>query len=415
MESGATIVQWGCTPADNQTFEFRPTTDNDGYYAIVAKHSGKCLGVDQASMTAGANLVQWDCNGTDSQRFRPVFNGTDAFALVAKHSQLCLDIWGGVTAPGYGVIQWDCQDSANQKFQTSALKLPTNGPVLSTMDQGHSDFAWELGQTFTQEFTVQASGFPVELGVRMGSNQNPYHARVIIQRDGVVLLDHVFLDKVQRFSDWATVFPLKGINTAFQVGDKIKVSIMPYISTGFAAVLVDNPNWPRADIKGYGKVALKFYVQGAAAPDTSPYPERESLYIRSNVGRGSIDGGGVIPMGGGNVFTQSFVALQTGVPTQLCIRMGAPRFEAYDIKLSMSVGAEKILDKEYRVAQSSGDYCTNFDLSSVTRKIVTGEIVSFTFLTGSSLNMSYVPGAEIGMTPGPVPSYGNVALEFYLK
>ena len=39
-------------------------------FAIVARHSGKCLDVPGASTTDGTRLQQWSCNNSAAQSFR---------------------------------------------------------------------------------------------------------------------------------------------------------------------------------------------------------------------------------------------------------------------------------------------------------------------------------------------------------
>lgn len=40
-----------------------------GGFSIVARHSGKCLDVWNASRDSGVNIIQWDCHGGDNQKF----------------------------------------------------------------------------------------------------------------------------------------------------------------------------------------------------------------------------------------------------------------------------------------------------------------------------------------------------------
>lgn len=40
------------------------------YYEMVVRHSGKCLDVNSASTVAGAQVWQWDCNGTHAQQWQ---------------------------------------------------------------------------------------------------------------------------------------------------------------------------------------------------------------------------------------------------------------------------------------------------------------------------------------------------------
>jgi rhamnogalacturonan endolyase len=66
---GADVVQWtASTSSTNQQFQLVST--GDGYYRIVARHSGKCVEVLGSSTAAGADVVQYTCNGGNNQSFK---------------------------------------------------------------------------------------------------------------------------------------------------------------------------------------------------------------------------------------------------------------------------------------------------------------------------------------------------------
>ncbi|MFF3334534.1 RICIN domain-containing protein [Streptomyces sp. NPDC002888] len=49
-----------------------PARRRGGYYRLVARHSGKCLDVADASTANGARLIQWPCGtGANQQMQRP--------------------------------------------------------------------------------------------------------------------------------------------------------------------------------------------------------------------------------------------------------------------------------------------------------------------------------------------------------
>jgi hypothetical protein len=65
---GAPIIQGEWCGGDNQSF--RPEPTSDGYYRLVAKHSGKCLDVTGISAANGAAIIQWDWWGGNNQQWR---------------------------------------------------------------------------------------------------------------------------------------------------------------------------------------------------------------------------------------------------------------------------------------------------------------------------------------------------------
>ena len=42
----------------------------NGFFRLVARHSGRCLDVPGQSTANGLQLQQWDCNGTVAQAWR---------------------------------------------------------------------------------------------------------------------------------------------------------------------------------------------------------------------------------------------------------------------------------------------------------------------------------------------------------
>jgi len=66
--NGAGVVQWDYWGGDNQKWSLEPV--GDGYYKLVAKHSGKVLDVAGISSANGAKLHQWDYVGGDNQKWK---------------------------------------------------------------------------------------------------------------------------------------------------------------------------------------------------------------------------------------------------------------------------------------------------------------------------------------------------------
>jgi hypothetical protein len=68
--SGVPIQTWAYGGATNQQWQAVPV--GSGYYQFVARNSGLCLGVPNASTANGVQLQQSTCNGTSAQAFRLV-------------------------------------------------------------------------------------------------------------------------------------------------------------------------------------------------------------------------------------------------------------------------------------------------------------------------------------------------------
>ena len=81
---------------DNQKWRFEETSD--GYYRIVNKNSEKCLDVRAASADNRANVQQWECQDNPDQQWvvQPVDSypspAAGYYAITAKHSGKCLAV-----------------------------------------------------------------------------------------------------------------------------------------------------------------------------------------------------------------------------------------------------------------------------------------------------------------------------------
>jgi len=62
------LIQWACGSQANQ--QFRPRQHADGSFSLVARHSGKCVEIADASTADLARVIQYSCSGAADQRFR---------------------------------------------------------------------------------------------------------------------------------------------------------------------------------------------------------------------------------------------------------------------------------------------------------------------------------------------------------
>jgi len=114
QNNGRPIAQVDNNNGDHQKFIIEPLPD--GYVRIRAKHSGKCVDVENASTLPGAGLHQWECNGAENQQFliEPV---GDHYRIKTRHSGLYFDIAGVSLNNGARLTQWDWWAGNNQLFQ----------------------------------------------------------------------------------------------------------------------------------------------------------------------------------------------------------------------------------------------------------------------------------------------------------
>lgn len=158
--------------------------------------------------------------------------------------------------------------------ETSAPALPpcaeragTTNTIASTYGLGSSStYSLQGGYRFVQEFRATDTGLPSELGIYMGNNQNTYNCQLrILTLDGTVLLDHSFTGRKQRYSDWATTFPLAGLwnsGIQLQAGTWYKFDIVTSTNVGIRPILSDGADYNLFNIPGYGNIAAKFFLNG---------------------------------------------------------------------------------------------------------------------------------------------------------
>ena len=61
------IIQWPVHGGDNQVWTLEPASD--GYVRIVARHSGKAMDVEGASVDEGARVIQYTPHGGANQQW----------------------------------------------------------------------------------------------------------------------------------------------------------------------------------------------------------------------------------------------------------------------------------------------------------------------------------------------------------
>ncbi len=118
-ENGVNIQQYTWHGGDNQLFRIEKVGD---YYRIVAKHSNKCLSIPESSLENGKNLQQYTWQEGNNQlftllpAFHYLFNRNQNCKIIAKHSGKCLDISQASIKDKAQAIQWGCHEKDNQIF-----------------------------------------------------------------------------------------------------------------------------------------------------------------------------------------------------------------------------------------------------------------------------------------------------------
>jgi hypothetical protein len=117
--NGYFIHQWTYQGQANQ--QWRVEDLGNGYYRLVARHSGRVADVRNASTADGARLHQWGWDGSTNQQFSITFNGS-SYYIQARHSGKALTVSCGTTYPcsitqdGLGIRQYTLNGGNTQRW-----------------------------------------------------------------------------------------------------------------------------------------------------------------------------------------------------------------------------------------------------------------------------------------------------------
>ncbi len=123
--------QFPCEGGDQQLWNFRPVS---GAFTLVNQQSGKCLEVAGASTADGAAVQQGSCSpGAANQQFtlrKVTYSGNDShdYQLAARHSGKCVDVNQASTAVRAQLIQWTCRAVNQGSPLNQTWRLWGSGP-----------------------------------------------------------------------------------------------------------------------------------------------------------------------------------------------------------------------------------------------------------------------------------------------
>ncbi len=125
-EAGGNINQWNYWGGDCQLWYLKAaeaSTAYEGTYYLQSKSSGLYLDVENGANTDGANIQQWQYNGSHAQKFKFVADGKGNYYILTGASGYtkCLDIYEGGTADGTNVDQWTYWGGNMQKYHITKV------------------------------------------------------------------------------------------------------------------------------------------------------------------------------------------------------------------------------------------------------------------------------------------------------
>ncbi len=119
------VQLWEDGSANQQKFQIVYVAD--GYYKLIATHSGKVLDVSNGSNSSGTNVWQYSYNGSAAQLWRFISAGNGYYYIRSKLGTY-LDAYGGIAANGTNVWAYSLNKSNAQKWK---LVKKTKGSVYN--------------------------------------------------------------------------------------------------------------------------------------------------------------------------------------------------------------------------------------------------------------------------------------------
>jgi hypothetical protein len=105
ITDGTQAQLWDCNGGQNQTWTYTSRKE-------LVVYGNKCLDAYSAGTTNGTKVVIWDCNGQANQKWNVNSDGT----ITNVNAGLCLDAYSAATANGTNLVLWSCNGGDNQKW-----------------------------------------------------------------------------------------------------------------------------------------------------------------------------------------------------------------------------------------------------------------------------------------------------------
>lgn len=126
-ENKANVHLWNFTGGVQQKFELEY---NNGYYTIKNVNSGKVLDVENAGLTSGSNVWQYNSNNTSAQQWIIKEAGNGYYNIISRKNGLYLDVSGGLTDNGTNIQVYKANGSNSQKFKFVYKGTPEGGKTI---------------------------------------------------------------------------------------------------------------------------------------------------------------------------------------------------------------------------------------------------------------------------------------------
>lgn len=145
-----TNVQQGTTGAT--VWRFAESAAGGYYYIYSELGDGKTflLDVDSAKTENGTNIGIWDNTNSDAQLFKLVDNGDGTYAICTKVTKdaSSIGIADASTEAGANVIEWECNDNDDQKWILEIKYHTVSGDIVKELAVKDTDncYDWKISE-----------------------------------------------------------------------------------------------------------------------------------------------------------------------------------------------------------------------------------------------------------------------------
>ena len=109
---GAKVQEWDCNGTNAQKFHISPT--DSGYWKIINVNSQKGLDIKDVSTAANAVVQQWTYSGGTNQQFQFIARGSNQFSFHPRHTGMAVDLYWGTADNGTIIVQYPYGGTTNQ-------------------------------------------------------------------------------------------------------------------------------------------------------------------------------------------------------------------------------------------------------------------------------------------------------------
>lgn len=178
VSEGANVQLWTENGSNSQKFYF--TRQNNGCYLITAECSGKALTAEDSD--SGANVEMQNYDGRLEQQWHIMPTGYGTYTLQSASGFVYLDISGGISEDGNNIQVWKNSRSAAQKFTFERVETE------QTLSDGIFMIASALDDNMRIDVNRGAYGDGINVQLWSANTTNSQKFEVTYEGDGVYTL-----------------------------------------------------------------------------------------------------------------------------------------------------------------------------------------------------------------------------------